>query len=98
MKIQIPDPYTPRRGDPVVPGNVYTHKGGKPYFRLVLAVVTRVYDKPWNNVVAIHVDGTGAIVGCSMNPERYLSEHNDLVGKVEGELPTIKFNFLKETD
>lgn len=96
MKIKAPTPYLPRRGSPVAPGNVYSHRGGRPYFRIVLGLVEKQRERPFNNCVCLHVAGNGELMGCSMQPERYLSEHNDLVGKVDGDLPTISFHFLTE--
>ena len=98
MKVKVPDPYTPTRGAPVVPGNVYSHRSGRPYFRIVLGLVEKHRDRPFNNAICLHVAGNGELVGCSMQPHRYLSEHNDLVGKVDGELPTIAFHFLTGPD
>jgi hypothetical protein len=82
------------RGGPVEVGNVYTNPKNR-YFRIALNVIKRKDGRPWNNVVCIHVDSNGEIVGSSNQPEIYMSEHQDLVGKIK-EMPSMKIEWINE--
>lgn len=85
----------PRRGAPVEVGNVYGNNYGKPFFRLVVGVVERVGDRPWRNVVCLRLDTIGNIVGCANEPETYIQEHQDLIGKVE-KMPDLKIKWFRK--
>jgi len=82
------------RGGEVKIGNVYSNAKAR-FFRVVIGIIDRKHDKPWNNIVCIHIDATGEIVGASCQPMRYMSEHQDLVGKVI-EMPTLKLEWFDE--
>ena len=93
MKVEIVKT-TPRRHGEVEVGNVYSNVHGQNVFKIVLAIVERnKWEKPWKNVVLIKVNVAGEIVGCSMEPYLYLSEHQDHVGVVK-ELPDLKVEWL----
>ena len=92
MKVTVPNEYIPRRGAKVNPGGVYYKRQGNPFFRIVLAIVEQVRERPYNNVAMLHVDATGAVVGCSMQPDRYVQDHMDLIGIVEN-MPELKIIF-----
>ena len=66
---------------------------GRPFLRIVLAIVKRQCSRPFNNVACLHVSPTGDVVGCSMQPERYLSDHNDLIGKAI-DMPSFSVEFF----
>ena len=96
MKVEINGQQIhPRRGGPVEVGNVYGNAYGKPFFRLVVGVMSRVGDRPWRNVVCIRLDTAGNIVGCATEPEAYVSEHQDLIGKVH-EMPNMKIEWFRD--
>lgn len=92
MKANLTPKLNPRRGGPVEVGNVYANMHGRPFYKVVLAVVK---DKRYNNVVCIHVAATGDLIGCSMQPPPYLSGHHDLVGAV-ADLQDFKINWFEE--
>jgi hypothetical protein len=99
MKAIIEPKLAPRRGGKVEVGNVYTnvHAGGR-YYRLVVSTNARKvssFRENWNKIVCLHIDALGNIIGCSMQPELYMSEHQDLIGKVKS-LPDFKIEWLKE--
>lgn len=96
MKVEINGQQIhPRRGEPVEVGNVYGNAYGKPFFRLVLNVMSRANDRPWRNVICIRLDTTGTIVGCATEPEAYVREHQDLIGKVV-DMPSLKIEWFRE--
>ena len=97
MKVQMVPRIYPRRGDPVVEGNVYANPGLR-YYRVVVAVIDRAGTRPWNNIVCIHVNSMGDVVGSSNMPQAYVQTHQDLVGKVVGEMPSMKIEWFKEQD
>ena len=82
----------PRRGGEVLVGNVYANRHGRPFYKVVLSIVK---DKRYNNVACLHIAATGDIVGCSMQPPPYLSNHHDLVGQVT-DLPDFKIEWFKQ--
>ena len=93
MKIELVKT-TPRRGGKVEVGNVYSNIHGHNVFKIVLGIVKRdKHDKPWKNVAIIKVDIAGNIVGASMEPEAYMSQHQDHVGVVSA-LPDLKVEWL----
>lgn len=94
MKINMGNRLEPRRGDPVKVGNVYANTHGRPFYRIVIAVVGREGGRPWNNVVCIHVNSITGVMGSSNVPEKYLSEHNDLIGYVK-DMPELKIEFIR---
>lgn len=96
MKITMKPTIHPRRGAEVLVGNVYSNPHGKSYFKVVLGIVQRQGTRPWNNVVMLHVDATGRIVGSSNQPIVYVSEHQDLVGRVR-DMPELKISWLRAT-
>lgn len=96
MKVEINGQQIhPRRGAPVEVGNVYGNAYGKPFFRLVVGIVERVGDRPWKNIVCIRLDTAGNIVGCANEPETYVREHQDLIGKVH-DMPNMKIDWFRE--
>jgi len=95
VKITMTPQISPRRGDPVVVGNVYANAHGAPHYKVVVGIITQdKWNRPYNRVVCIHVAATGAIVGCSRYPEEYISHHNDLVGHVKT-MPELKIDWLR---
>lgn len=94
MKINMGDRLEPRRGDPVKVGNVYANAHGRPFYRIVIAVNNRDSGRPWNNVVCIHVNSISGVMGSSNVPEKYLSEHADLIGYVK-DMPELKIEFIR---
>lgn len=96
MKVEINGQQLhPRRGGPVEIGNVYGNAYGKPFFRLVVGVMARAGDRPWRNIVCLRLDTSGNIVGCATEPEAYVAEHQDLIGKVR-EMPNMKIDWFRE--
>lgn len=98
MKVEALPMMHARRGGPVEEGNVYTNPHGRPHYKIVLGKITTQNDRPYRNVVILKVFATGDLAGACCESEAYISEHNDLVGKVHG-LPTLKiewFNSEKE--
>lgn len=93
MKVEINPPIKPKRGSPAKVGNVYSHPWGR-HYRVCLAVVDRKGTRPWNNVVLLHVNVYGEIVGCSNQPEAYVADHCDLVGHVK-DMPSLKIEWNK---
>jgi len=93
MKVEIVKT-TPRRCGKVEVGNVYSNVHGQNVFKIAVAVVPRdKWEKPWKNVVLLRVNIAGDIVGCGMEPQEYMSEHQDHVGVVK-ELPNLKVEWL----
>lgn len=98
MKVEISPQLRPHRGGPVELGNVYQNRrGSSRFFRVVVGVVKQENRHPWNNVVCIHVDNYGNVVGCSTNPYNYVKDHQDLIGKV-AKMPTLKIEWIKEDE
>lgn len=95
MKFKIQPKIVPRRGTPVVEGNVYANRKGQNYFDVVIAILKRDGDRPWNNVCILRVDIHGNLRGVRQEPERYVSEHKDLVGKVK-EIPALEIEWFKK--
>jgi hypothetical protein len=94
MKAKMEPTIKPRRGVPVLVGNVYTNPHGRPYYKIVLGIVAQERDRPWNCVVMLHVSATGDIVGSSNQPIAYVRDHQDLMGKVNN-LPDLKIEWFK---
>lgn len=88
MKINLTPRLTPRRGEPVRVGNVYSTKMGPNGYFLVVGVVRRDGDRPWNNVVLLRFDQAGQVTRGSNEPEAYVQDHKDLIGFVEN-MPDI---------
>ena len=97
MKVEISPRLYPQRGGEVVEGNVYQGKPNQRYFRLVVAVVEREHNRPWNNVVCLSIDAFGKIVGASCQPYAYIQDHQDLIGRVK-EMPSMKIEWLRENE
>lgn len=95
MKAIITPPIKPTRGGKVVEGNVYANSHGR-YYKICIAVVNRQDCRPFNNVAFIHVNALGDVVGVSMQPEAYVSNHQDLVGTIIGPLPDLKIKWLRK--
>lgn len=94
MKVLMTPNIAPRRGLPVKIGNVYANAHGAPHYKVVVGIIPiDKWQRPYNRVVSLHIDATGAIVGCSRNPEEYIRDHNDLVGKVES-MPELKIKWI----
>lgn len=96
MKAELNPTIAPRRGTQPKIGNVYSHARGKPVWKIVVGhVAMDKRERPWNNVVLLHVNLTGDVVSCSREPEAYVRDHQDLVGYVKT-MPTLKVEWLKE--
>lgn len=96
MKIVATDPLLhTSRGGPVKVGNVYTNPHGKPHFKIVLGIVAKERERPFNNVALLKIFATGEIAGCCMEPETYVRDHQDLVGVVES-MPTLKIRWNRK--
>lgn len=98
MKVVIDSIKHVRRGGPVEVGNVYTNPHGKNVFKVVVAIVpdnARARGRPWNNIVLLDVMHDGTIVRGHNEPETYIREHQDLVGKVK-EFGTLKIEWLRK--
>lgn len=93
MKVEMQPRLAPRRGSAPKEGNVYVAKWGR-YYKIVLGIVKRDGNRPWSNIVMLHVDSLGEICGCSREPEIYVQNHQDLVGRVV-KMPTFKIEWLK---
>lgn len=99
MKVHMHPQRRPLRGHPVEVGNVYVGKGSR-HYHIVVSVIPRVKDKwnnegPWNNVISLHVNALGEIVGASKDPEGYVSDHRDLIGKAL-DLPDFTVQWLED--
>lgn len=99
MKIEMTPKLHPRRGGTVEVGNVYNNPHGKSFYKIVIGMPKEnARGKSFfNNVICIHVNTSGEIVGCGALPERYVSEHQDLVGRVIS-MPSLKIVWLEEKD
>lgn len=96
MKIEMTPKLKPRRGGEVKIGNVYTNDHSKHYYKIVVGMIEQNRGHgSWNNVICIHISGTGDVIGCSRNPQNYISNHQDLVGLVQ-DMPTLKIEWFKE--
>lgn len=92
MKVKIDKINLIQRGGPCEIGNVYANQHHK-NFRVVLNVMQRHNDTPWKNVICININPMGEIVGASCEPEAYMRDHQDLVGRVI-EMPELKIEWL----
>lgn len=82
-----------KRGGPVEIGNVYSNPHGRPHYKIVLGITERCSrGRPWKNVAVYKVLADGSCAGAGTEPEKYLSEHQDLVGKVAN-MPTLKIKW-----
>jgi hypothetical protein len=99
MKVEMLPRLHPRRGGKVKVGHVYTNPHGRPFYKVVVGLVPDSYRSrgTWNNVVMLHIDSLGNVVGCSNQPELYVSEHQDHVGIVKNEF-TLKIEWLSEKE
>lgn len=95
MKFKIEPKIMARRGTEVKEGNVYANRKGQNYFDVVIAILERDGSRPWNNVCLVRVDIHGKVWGVRQEPERYVSEHKDLVGRV-AEMPELKVEWFKK--
>jgi hypothetical protein len=94
IKVEMPEQLKPIRGGPVTVGNVYTNAHTK-YFRLIVAIVPKAGNRPWNDVVCLHLNIFGDIIGCSNQPYDYVSNHMDLVGKCNLNMPALKVEWVR---
>ena len=99
MKIEMIPQIRPRRGGEVKVGNVYTNPHGRPFYKVVLGIIPADWSRSsrWNNIVMVHVTALGEIVGASVQPTKYVSEHQDHVGTVR-DMPTLKIEWLQSED
>lgn len=99
MKIEFNDQVVhSSRGGPVEVGNVYTNPHGRAFYKIVLGKneqVTNGSRRRWNNIVMIHVNVKGEVIGCAAQPETYVSEHQDLIGRIKN-MPTLKVEWIKK--
>jgi hypothetical protein len=98
VRVEISPQIYPQRGGDVVVGNVYANNRPPAFrnFRIVVGMVGTVNGRtPWNRVVTIHVDGQGNVVGASHNPEQYVKNHWDLIGRVI-KMPVMRIEWLHE--
>lgn len=95
LKVTLDPALVIHRGGEVLVGNVYSNVKFR-YWRIVVGKIGPQVSRRgrWNNIVCLHVDINGDIVGASCQPERYMSEHQDLVGKVK-QMPSMKVEWLK---
>lgn len=96
MRVELSPELVPKRGAPVVIGNVYANNRPPAFktFRIVVGINDKSSGRTvWNNIICVHVDGGGHIVGCSATPREYVKNHWDLVGIVT-EMPTLKIEWL----
>lgn len=97
MKVDISPRKLIHRHSPVEGGNVYSNAHAR-FFRIIIAIVPdTIRKRNWNNVVCIHVDATGEIVGTSMQPMLYIKEHQDLCGKIV-DMPSMKVEWFDENN
>lgn len=95
MKVTLDPKMVIHRGGEVKVGNVYSNPKFR-YWRIVIGINDRATGrKTWNNVVCIHVDIDGNVIGCSNQPTNYMKEHQDLVGHVK-EMPSMKVEWLRK--
>lgn len=96
MKVTLDPALVIHRGGEVKVGNVYSNPKFR-YWRVVVGIIKQDGFKRsrWNNVVCIHVDINGDIVGASCQPHKYMSEHQDFVGVVK-EMPSMKIEWLRK--
>lgn len=100
MKVEIAPKLYPTRGSEVLLGNVYANNRPPAFrhLRIVVGLVNHVNGRNiWSNVVLIHVDDNGDVIGASRQPRDYVKNHWDLVGRVK-EMPTLKVEWIKEKD
>ena len=91
MKVVFNPEYKRQRGVEVAVGNVYL--GRNDMMRVCLAVAPRdAFDRPWSNVLLVTVNVTGQIISGSMQPQAYVQEHMNCVGRVE-DMPSMSFIF-----
>lgn len=95
MKVSMIPQLSPRRGGKVCEGNVYTNPHGRNFYKVVMGIIPPEFSNraKYNNVVMIHVSSTGQIVGASVQPHIYVSEHQDLVGTAI--IPDLKIKWLQ---
>jgi hypothetical protein len=99
MKAIITNMTAPRRGAEPEVGNVYQNPHGRPWYKIIVGIVndpSRIR-APYNNIVMLHIDARGEIVGSSNQPTAYVRDHHDLVGKVK-EMPNLKIDWFREDE
>lgn len=98
MKVDMAPLRAAHRGGPVEIGNVYACNRAPAFgdFRIVVGKATHEGTGriPWNNVIMIHVNAGGEVVGCSRQPTEYVKNKWDLLGKVK-QMPTLKIEWVK---
>lgn len=94
MKVHMSPERRARRGDPVAIGNVYCVRNSRAY-SIVIAIVRRQNERPWNNVICLRVNAMGEVEGCEAIPEAYCSDHRDLVGKAD-KIPDFSVRWLDD--
>lgn len=94
MKVILPGPMALRRGGEVEVGNVYQNPHGRAFFKVVVGIVEKVRNRPWNDIVLIHVNAKGEVVGSSNAPLQYIKNHHDLVGRVN-KMPELKMRWAR---
>ena len=96
MKIEMSQKLYPRRGAEVKEGNVYVHeRQGRTTYKIVLGIIERANNRPFNNVVMLHVDIYGKIQGSSNQPADYVKNHHNLVGHCTS-MPTLKIKWIED--
>ena len=71
MKVTLSPQIKPRRGCEVKLGSVYQNPHGRPFYKLVVGLVDRTArNRPWNNVILLHIDAKGNIVGSTWISKR----------------------------
>ena len=91
MKVIIDSIRHIRRGGPVEIGNVYSNPHGKNVFKIVVGKIKEKH----HNIVLLNVNHKGEVVRGVNEPECYIRDHQDLVGKVKS-FPTLKIEWLRD--
>lgn len=97
MKVEMIPRIHPRRGGEVKVGNVYSNPHGRPFYKVVLGIIPATWGRGrnWNNIVMMHITSLGEVVGASVQPTLYVSEHQDHVGIIR-HMPTLKIEWLQK--
>lgn len=97
MQMKMSPRLKPRRGDLCRVGNVYaTKQGVNGYFLVVGVSHPGKNERPYNNVHMIRFNMSGEVVGCVNEPEVYVSNHKDLVGEIDGEMPKMEVKWYEQ--
>ena len=96
MRVEMMPKLHPRRGSEVKEGNVYTNPHGRNFYKVVMGIIPPEFSNRarYNDIVMLHVDSGGNVVGASVQPKIYVSEHQDLVGIVRN-MPPLKIEWLQ---